>query len=267
MRLLLLILSLSLPLLFFGCGSADQTLYVQDIVSNAAAYNGQEITVDGAYVWRPGDPGMSVLALGVSTLDSGLDAQPLGDPIWVENFPAEVTGNLHRPGDSVYGFVRVTGRFESGGTYGPDGQYTHRLEIIRAEPIEQVHYIEHRLRDQPLDDGKVSFFELQRNPAAYDGQTITTQGYYFWNSIIWVLAEGVATEESGSSPQPLGDPIWMEGFPPDLSAQLIQGPNNSYVWGLVEVTGRFQSRGGHGKDGQYNQILFVESAVVLEQPN
>ena len=68
-------------------GSSGSPLYVQQVTSNPQDYNGKAITVDGAYLWRPGSPALSVLALGVSTLDNGLDAQPLGDPIWLEGFP------------------------------------------------------------------------------------------------------------------------------------------------------------------------------------
>lgn len=246
-----------------GGGGTGDVLYVQDVLQQAQALSGQEITVDGAYVWRP-NPMLSVLALGVSTLDSGLDAQPLGDPIWVDGFPAEVTENLHRPGDAVYGFVRVTGRFETGGEFGPQGQIPHRLEVTQAEPIEQVRYVEHTLPNRSLGEGKVSLFDLQANPQQYNGQRVTTQGYYFWNQLIWVLAEGVATEEGGSSPRPIGNPIWLEGFPPDQSTRLNVGPNNSFVWGLVEVTGTFQTGGGFGKDGAYQSIITAETAIPLE---
>lgn len=240
------------------------TLYVQQLTSDPDAYNGEVVTVDGAYVWRPGDPGISVLALGVTTLDNGLDAQPLGETIWLEDFPAEVTEFLHRPGDAVYGFVRVSGTFTHGEGFGPGGQYTSRISVTRAEPIERIRRIEQKIEDRPLEEGKVNFFELQRNPTAYNGQKVTTRGYYFWNSVIYVLAEGVSTEEDGASPQPIGTSIWMEGFPPDKSSELNLGPNNSYVWGLVEVTGTFQTGGGFGKDGAYQSIFFVESATPLK---
>jgi hypothetical protein len=245
-------------------GTSGSPLYVQQVTSNPQDYNGKAITIDGAYLWRPGNPNLSVLALGVSTLDNGLDAQPLGDTIWLESFPADVTSALHRPGDAVYGFVRVEGQFSASGAFGPGGQYKNQLTVTRAEPIEQVKHIDHKTDDKPLGEGKVSFFELQRNPGQYNGQKITTQGYYFWNSVIYVLAEGISTEEDGTSPQPLGTPIWMEGFPPDKSAQLNVGPNNSYVWGPVEVTGTFQTGGGFGKDGAYQSLFTVESATPLK---
>jgi hypothetical protein len=262
---LLLLLSLLLLATCGGqSGGAGSPLYVQSVTANPTAYAGKEITVDGAYLWRPGDPTVSVLALGVHTLDNGLDAQPLGDTIWLEGFPADVTANLHNPGDAVYGFVRVRGQFAAEGSFGPNGQYRYQLTVSDAEAIEQVRRVENAIREENLGEGKVSFFELQRNPGAYSGQTITTRGYYFWNSVIYVLAEGVSTEEDGSSPQPMGSPIWMEGFPPDQSGELNVGPNNSYVWGLVEVTGTFQTGGGFGKDGAYQSIFNVTSATPIK---
>jgi hypothetical protein len=265
--LLLMILTLSL-LVLATCtnrSSAFTTpLYVQQLTTSPDAYAGRDVTVDGAYVWRPGDPSLSVLAVGVSTLDNGLDAQPIGEPIWLEGFPAEVTEHLHRPGDSVYGFVRVRGRFEANGNYGPGGAYRYLLTVSSAEPIERIRRVEQRLTDRPLGPDKVSFFELLRNPEQYQGQRITTQAYYFWNSVIYVLAEGISTEEDGSSPQPIGSAIWVEQFPPEQSAALTIGPNNSFVWGLVEVTGTFQTGGGFGRDGAYKSIFFVESARPVQ---
>jgi hypothetical protein len=266
--LLAALFALALPLLA-TCGGQANTLgssplYVQQVTETPQQFNGREITVDGAYLWRPGSPGLSVLALGVSTLDNGLDAQPLGEPIWLEGFPPEVTENLHRPGDAVYGFVRVRGQFFAAGNHGPDGSYRFQMNVSAAEPIERVRRVENRIDNRDLGEGKLSFFELRDNPEAYNGQTITTQGFYFWNSVIYVLAEGVSTEEDGSSPQPLGTAIWMEGFPPDQSAALNVGPNNSYVWGPVEVTGTFQTGGGFGKDGAYQSLFTVTSATPLE---
>lgn len=258
---LAILLLVSIVMLATCGGSEGDVLYVQDVVKESQAYVGQEITVHGAYVWRA-DSAISVLALGVSTLDSGSDARPLGDPIWLEGFPAEVTADLHRPGDSVYGFVRVTGLLEEG-SFGPEGAYPYRMQVTGAEPIERVQYVEHTLDDVPSGEGTVAFSELQQNPDQYDGQQVTTRGYYFWNGIIWVLADGISAEEDGGSPQPLGDPIWMEGFPPDVSTELNVGPNNTYVWGLVEVTGTFETGGGFGREGAYDHILTVQSAETL----
>ncbi len=268
---LVILLLISLVLLATCSSQGDatgNTFHIQQVTTNAQEFAGKEITVDGAYVWRPanestGSPATSVLATGVSTLDNGLDAQPVGDAIWIEGFPTDIQANLHQPGDAVYGFVRVTGRFTVGGGFGPNGAYQYQLQVSRAESIERIRRVEYTLDRQPLGEGKVSFFDLLRNPEQYNGQTITTQGYYFWNSVIYVLAEGVSTDEDGLSPQPLGSAIWMENFPPDQSSQLNLGPNNSFVWGHVEVTGTFQTGGGFGRDAAYQHLFIVQSAKPL----
>lgn len=233
-----------------------------DLLAKAQEHNGQEITVDGAYIGRNG---LNVLALGVSTLDNGLDAQPLGDQILLDTFPEDAKKDLHQPGDAVYGFVRVTGRFESGGTYGPENQFNHRIQVASAQVIEQVRRTEVRVPNEPLGAGKVALRDLLADPAKYDGQTVTTRGYYFWNGPLAVLAEGISTEEDGTSPQPIGEQLWIEGFPPDVSGKLNLGPNNSFVWGYVEVTGTARSGGGFGKDGAYSALFQAQAATALEQ--
>jgi hypothetical protein len=258
-------LLLALPLLATCAGpNSNASIYVPDLTQNPAAFNGQDVTVDGAYLWRPDMQGAAVLALGVSTRDNGTDALALGDEILVENFPAEISGELHQPGDAVYGFVRVRGRFETGGAYGPDGKYKHRLAVASAEPIERViRNTNEAPRDVP--EGVISIYDLAANPQQYSGQTVTVRGYYFWNSIIYVLAEGVSTEEDGSSPRPEGNAVWLEGFSPEESGKLNLGPANSFVWGYVEVTGTFETGGGFGKDGAYQSILNVTQSRALEQ--
>jgi hypothetical protein len=60
-------------LILAACGS-DDSLYVPKLLEQAQTFNGKTVTVDGAYLGRAGNPATSVLALGVSTLDNGLDA-------------------------------------------------------------------------------------------------------------------------------------------------------------------------------------------------
>jgi len=271
-RALLALALLGGALALAACGTSDiaglfgqnSALYVPDLVAKAPEYSGKTVTVDGAYIRRNDNPGANVLALGVSTLDNGTDAQPLGDEIWLDGFPQDAAQTLHQPGDAVYGFVRVNGQFEAGGGYGPDKKYKYRIQVASAEPIEQIQHVEVRVTAAPLGEGKIALLDLLKDPAKYNGQTITTQGYYFWNGQIFVLAEGISTEEDGGSPQPIGKIIWMEGFPADESGKLHLGPNNSYVWGKVEVTGSFQSGGAYGKDGAYHEFLQVTSAQALE---
>lgn len=260
-RFLMLVLTVALVT---SCGLfGDDTLHIADVTKDIATYVGKDITVAGAYLSKTGAEPVSIMAAGVSTLDNGLDAQPLGDAIWVDNIAPDVTMNLHRPGDAVYGFVKLTGRIEAG-EFGPGGAYKHRIAVTQSEVIEQIKRTEYRIANEDLGADKVSLFELYDNGAAHSGKTVTTQGYYFWNSVIYVLAEGIAVEEDGSSPQPIGKIIWMEGFPPDQSAQLTIGPNNSFVWGKVEVTGAFQSGGQFGRDGAYSALFNVTSAKPIK---
>jgi hypothetical protein len=245
---------------------ASSDLYVPELIAKAQDFNGKQVTVNGYYVRRSGEPAVSVLAPVVSTLDNGLDAQPAGDAIWVDGFPDAALAGLHQPGDAIYGLVRMSGQFDAAGGYGPGGSYKYQIRVASAEPIEQVRRTEVRVPAGALGDGKVALLDLTKDAAKYNGQTITTQGYYFWNGLIYVLAEGISSEEDGGSPQPIGKQIWMEGFPPDESGKLHLGPGNppSYVWGLVEVTGPFQSGGNFGKDGKYTEILNVSAAKSLE---
>jgi hypothetical protein len=255
---------ITLLTLITSCGLlGDNTLHIADVTAAYDKYVGKDITVAGAYLAKPGEKPLSILAAGVSTLDNGLDAQALGDAVWVDKIPEDIAINLHRPGDATYGFVKITGKLEAG-TFGPDNDYKYQLVVSNAEVIEQIKRNEQRITNEALGDGKVSMFDLLDKSGDYNGKKITTQGYYFWNSAIYVLAEGISTEEDGSSPQPVGKIIWMEGFPPDKSAELNVGPNNSFVWGKVEVTGTFQSGGNFGRDGAYKEFIQAESATVIK---
>ena len=249
-----------------ACGQSA-TLFIPKLLERAQDYNGKQITVDGFYLKGGADPNLSVLAPVVSTLDNGLNAQPNGDVIWVDGFPQDLLSKLHQPGDAIYGLVRVTGQFEAGGSYGPDGKYKYRLQVASADSIETVRRTEVRVPSGSPGQGKVGLLDLIANAANYNGQQVTTQGYYFWNGIIFVLSEGISTEQDGGSPQPVGKAIWMEGFPPDESGKLHVGPNNSFVWGLVEVTGDFKSGGSFGKDGKYTEFLQVSSAKAIGNVN
>lgn len=246
-----------------ACASpfASSTLIVPDLLTNAVRENGNTVSVQGAFLSRPGTSATSVLALGVSTKDNGLDAGPLGDPIWLDGFPLEQLRNqLHQPGDAVYGFVTVTGKFETGAKYGPDQSYNHRLTVTKAESIERITRNEQRVPTSSPGEGKVGIGALADNPGQYANQQVVTQGYYFWNGTVNLLAEGVSAEEDGSNPQPIGKIIWMEGFPPPVSGQLTVGPGSppAYVWGKVEVKGQFSGGGKFGKDSAYTAQLQLD---------
>jgi hypothetical protein len=61
--------------------------------------------------------------------------------------------------------------------------------------------------------------------------------------------------------------IALDGFPPEISAQLNVGENNSFVWGLVEVTGTFETGGPWGPNGEHQQHITIKDGQVkvLEQ--
>lgn len=288
-----------LALLLTACGGmtglVNTTPTIFDLTQRPSDFAGKEITAQGYYLWRPGDPATSVLLPGVSTADNALDAQPVyasvacdaagsckpstatpGEAstgsVWLENFPAEVTADLHRPGDAVWGAVEVVGTFDASGGYGPGGGYNYRMQVKSARALEQVERLVSAVENTPLGEGKVSLFDLAANPAQFDGQNVTSQGYYFWTPATQgAFVEKVVREKAddpqntvGLAPLPEGIVMGMDGFPAEQSGQLNVGPNGSFVWGLVEVTGTFQI-GTFGPDGRYQQQIKVESVKVLEQ--
>src|SRR4051794_9301966 len=143
----------------------ESDLYVPELIAKAQDFNGKQVTVNGYYVQRPGDPNVSVLAPVVSTLDNGLDAQPAGDAIWVDGFPEAALAGLHQPGDAIYGLVRMIGQFDASGSYGPGGAYKYQIHVASAEPIEQVRRTEVRVPAAALGDGKLALLDLMKDPA------------------------------------------------------------------------------------------------------
>ena len=70
---------------------------------------------------------------------------------------------------------------------------------------------------------------------------------------------------AGINPRPVGLTMALDGFPPELSKDLHLGPANSFVWGLVELTGTFKTGGSWGVDGALKQHFQIEQVKVLEQ--
>ncbi len=283
--LLLTIAACSSPPFF----STTPTIY--DLTQRPGEFANKEVTIQGYYLWKPGNPGISVLVPGVSTADEVRDAQPIyasvtckadgtcepsattiGTPdtgsVWLEGFPAEVTANLHTPGDSVWGVVEVTGRFENAGGYGPDGAYRYRMLVSRARSLERVEREVATLPPAAPGEGKVAFLDLTSKPEQYAGKEVTTEAYYYWSpATSGLLTESVSrekseTEAAGLNPMPAGKSIALDGFPPELSAQINVGENNSFVWGLVEVTGTFETGGNWGPNGEYKQHLTITNGQV-----
>ena len=269
----------------------NTTPTIYDLTQRPAEFANKDITAIGVYLWKPGPPELSVLIPGVHTADEVRDAQPIyasvecasngvctpsttaiGVPstgaVWVEGFPPEVRPSLHTPSDSVHGVVEVKGRFEIGGGFGPDKGYRYRLRVTSAKSLENIERLVARLPEQPPGEGKVSFRELAEKPDQYAGKEVTTQAFYYWSQpTAGLLTEAVTREktpdnEAGLNPMPTGKTVALDGFPPELSAQLNLGENNSYVWGLIEVTGTFESSGAWGPNGEYKQHLTIKDGQV-----
>ena len=289
-----IVLATGLLLVLAACSSQSilgTTPTVYDLTQRPAEFANKDVTVQGVYLWKPGDPAVSVLIPALSTADGVRDAQPIyasvtcaengecspsttavGEPstgsVWLEGFPADVTGRLHTPGDSVWGFVEVTGRFENAGNYGPEGAYRYRMQVTGAKPLQEVEHIVATIPEGTPPEGTLPFTELVDKADQYNGQEITTQAYYFWSQpTSGLLTESVTREktpesEAGLNPQAKGRTIALDGFPPELSAQINVGENNSYVWGLVEVTGTFESNGTWGPNGEYKQHITIKDGQV-----
>jgi hypothetical protein len=254
-----------------GLGSSD-TVY--SLLKNPDQYHGQQVTVLGYYLAKPGSPELSLLVPGVTTNDAGADTQPLGDSIWVDGFPAELKADLHHSVDAVYGAVKLTGSFENGGRFGPDGSYARRLSVSSVEVAEEIERFTVSVPgDAPA--GVTPLGELFKDPGRFAGQRVTTRGYYFWSpATSGLLAEGVSAERlaegvdpalaaAGSNPRPDGQYMAMDGFPPELSSALHIGPANSFVWGLVELTGTFETGGNWGVGGSIPHHFQIEQVKPL----
>lgn len=290
----LIVLSGALMFGLAGCGGQQlfsSTPTVYDLTQHPATYANKDVTVQGYYLWKPGNPGTSVLIPGLSTADGVRDAQPIyasvacgsdgncspsttavGVPstgaVWLEGFPADVSADLHTPGDSVWGVVEVSGIFENAGGYGPDGSYRYRMQVKSAKALQKVERLVATIPAGAPGAGKVAFADLVADPAQYGGKEVTTQAYYFWSqSTSGLLTESVSREKTpdtaaGLNPMPKGKTIALDGFPPELSAQINVGENNSYVWGLVEVTGTFDIDGSWGPNGEYKQHFTIKDNQV-----
>lgn len=267
-RLIQGLLCVALFSLLQGCGT-ETTVY--DLLERPQDYAGRDVTVQGYYLWKP--DGTSVLVVGISSLPNSTDAQPLDQPIWLEGVPDTLRTSLHQTADAAHGAVELRGRFEDSGGYGPTGAYPSQLVVSSASVIESIEY-ERYEAPRTAQPGEVSIYELEQNPAAYNGQRVVTRGFYFWTQpTSGLLASGVQSERPlpgetgmGLNPAPLNTPISMEGFPPDLSATLNVGPGNSFVWGLVKVTGTFQTDGQFGVNGVHRSQLIIEAVEPVQQP-
>jgi hypothetical protein len=144
------------------------------------------------------------------------------------------------------------------------------MQVKTARALQKIERVVSAVKNEPLGAGKVTIFDLAAQPAAYAGQKVTTQGYYFWSPatqgsfVERVEREKTPDNTEGLAPTPGGVVMGMDGFPAEKSGELHVGPNSSFVWGLVEATGTFET--GSFADGRYQQQIKVDSVTVLEQP-
>jgi hypothetical protein len=123
-----------------GCSQdkANEVTF-QQLLSEAAHYDGKEVTVEGFYFH-----GFEVVVITESLKYSGYaegHLVPKGETIWIEG---EISKDIY---DSLYqqemmgpaerfGKVRITGRFEHSEKYGHLGEYNFRIIPAKVELLE-----------------------------------------------------------------------------------------------------------------------------------
>ena len=132
------ILAICILLLFgmsiVGCSQprqpATQEVTFEQLFSNLKQYDGRYVTLEGFYF-----DGFEIQVITENLEDSGYAEGhliPNGRMIWVEGgIPKEVYDKLYQQQmmgpEERYGKVRVTGKFEYGGTYGHVGDYSSQI--------------------------------------------------------------------------------------------------------------------------------------------
>jgi len=118
----------------------------------------------------------------------------------------------------------------------------------------------------------VPFYELVSNPERYYGQEVTVLGFYYQKGTEEVLVVGVRTDDGFQNPVPLGDPICIEGMPSSVREQLNAA--SGAVYGMVQVSGRFESSGPAGAAcpypsrlviGDEGRVIALEAAQMQEE--
>ncbi len=257
-------LGLACVLLFLAaCTAAPGSIPFYELASNPARYNQQDVTVLGFYYQKEAD---RLLVVGVRTDDGFQNPVPLGDAIWVEQMPQAVLDKLNSASGAIYGMVQVSGRFETGGAFGPDGNYSSRLVIpdpSRVVALEAAQMQEDWVPANLNIPGAVTLAQLTAHPEEYKDQTVTVAAYYYWTQQTWVLAEGIRSLDGVHNAVPIGKQVWVEGFPAAVSGELNVLENN--VHGLVQITGKFETRGEYGPDKSYAYRIVVSSAQAVKR--
>lgn len=139
-RTVIWVLLLLLAFLATGCGGAGvtvtQTATFDQLLARPIQYNDKMVTVDGFYFH-----GFEVIVLSEKLVYSGHATGhliPRGEMIWIEGgIPIEVYDNLYQQRmmgpTERYGKVRITGKFQYGGTYGHLDSYTYQITPSEVE--------------------------------------------------------------------------------------------------------------------------------------
>lgn len=249
--------------LLVGCGSRGGSVPLYELLSDPQRFDQHEVTVL-AFFFQGGDD--QILVVGVRTDDGFQNPVPLGDSLWVEGMPPAVLEQLNFASGVTYGMVEVSGRFETNGAFGPEGEYGSRLVVsdptnviaLEASQMEQVW-----VPEDPGVPEATPLRELVANPDRYTDQVVTVVAYYYWTPQTYVLAEGIRSLDGVHNAVPIGKQVWVENFPPDVSGELNVLENN--VHGLVKVTGRLETLGGYGPNQAYPARLFVQSAEAFDR--
>jgi hypothetical protein len=248
-------------ILLASCGPAGGSAPFYELVSDPARYDQQELSVLGFYYAKDGE---QLLVVGVRTDDGFQNPVPLGDALWVDGMPDSVLEQLNAASGAVYGMVQIDGRFETGGSFGPQGSYPSRLVITdpaSVTALEAAQMEEAWVPDDLEIANALSIADLFEDPERYSDQTIVLAAYYYWTPKTWVLAEGIRSLDGVHNAVPIGKQVWVEGFPPDVSGDLNVLENN--VHGLVRIEGRFETRGEYGTNKAYPYRIVVSSAEAI----
>ena len=116
---------------------------------------------------------------------------------------------------------------------------------------------------------QVTFAQLTAEPAKYNNQTITIEGFWFDGFEIEVLAERlIPSDYPQGNLQPDGVKIWVKnGLPEVVNQQLYLQPNNPTGYpahyGKVEITGTLEYGGQYGHMNAYQYQLTMQSAKLI----
>jgi hypothetical protein len=137
----LLIACSLISVILAGCGGGNGSVNFSQLISQAAKYNGQTVTLEAFYF-----SGFEIAAISGSLEPSTFGAgriQPAGSLVWVKGgLSQDVYNQLQIQTDTPSGYaehfgkLRVTGKFETGGKYGHLDAYQYQITITSAELLE-----------------------------------------------------------------------------------------------------------------------------------